>query len=99
MSSRIGLYGLIVLVYMVLASCDVFEFHPYDIRKTAGSYDLNNANILMIEQADDHQDTIRFAFMGDTQRFYDETAAFVGAVNERNDLDFVIQGVILPILA
>lgn len=92
MSKWVRLKGLILLVCLILISCDVFEFHPYDIRKTLGSYDLNNANIARIEQSDDQDDTIRFVFMGDTQRFYDETAAFVSAVNQRDDIDFVIHG-------
>ena len=92
MSHRIRVNGLIILACMVLASCDVFEYHPYDIRKTTGSYNLNNSNITRIEQSDDDQDTIRFAFMGDTHRFYDETAAFVREVNQHDDIDFVIHG-------
>jgi Icc-related predicted phosphoesterase len=70
----------------------LFEYHPYDIRKTTGNYDLNNSNILRIEQSNDDQDTLRFAFMADTQRFYDETAAFVREVNQHEDIDFVIHG-------
>lgn len=34
-------------------------------------------------------DTVRFVFVGDTQRFYDETAAFVASVNQQRGIDFV----------
>jgi len=92
MSTLIRLKGQLLLLGLFLASCDVFEYHPYDIRKTSGLYDLNKSNIERIEQSDDQQDTIRFAFMGDTQRFYDETEAFVAEVNQHKDIDFVIHG-------
>ena len=36
--------------------------------------------------------TIRFVTMGDSQRWYDETKDFVKAINQRNDIDFVIHG-------
>lgn len=92
MSTWIRKKGLILLLYLFLASCDWIEYHPYDIWKTTGTSDLNDSNISRIEQADDQQDTIRFAFIGDSQRFYDETEAFVREVNKRDDIDFVIHG-------
>ena len=30
--------------------------------------------------------------MGDSQRWYDETLDFVGEINKRDDIDFVIHG-------
>jgi 3',5'-cyclic AMP phosphodiesterase CpdA len=53
---------------------------------------LNQANINIIKEKDNNQDTVRFVFMGDTQRHYDETQDFVNAVNNRDDIDFVIHG-------
>ncbi|WP_254846465.1 metallophosphoesterase family protein [Hymenobacter sp. CRA2] len=37
-------------------------------------------------------DTVRFVFVGDTQRFYDETADFVRSVNQQRGIDFVLVG-------
>lgn len=92
MSILVRLKGSILLLFIILASCDLLEYHPYDIRKTDGQYDLNKSNMARIEQSDDQQDTIRFAFMGDTQRFYDETEDFVAEVNQHEEIDFVIHG-------
>lgn len=83
---------LILLLCGLLTSCDLIEFHPYDIRKDSGEHDLNNLNISRIEASDDDNDTIRFIFISDTQRFYDETQAFVKAANQLNGIDFVIHG-------
>lgn len=80
------------MLSILLTSCDLIEFHPYDIRKDSGEHNLNRLNINRIEAADDDKDTIRFAFVTDTQRFYDETNAFVKEVNQREDIDFVIHG-------
>ncbi|HET6555925.1 MAG TPA: metallophosphoesterase [Prolixibacteraceae bacterium] len=77
---------------ILLTSCDLIEFHPYDIRKDSGEHNLNRSNIVRIEAADDNKDTIRFVFVTDTQRFYDETNAFVKDVNQRENIDFVIHG-------
>lgn len=46
----------------------------------------------LIEQNCRNKETIRFAFIGDTQRWYDETEDFVNHINQRNDVDFVIHG-------
>lgn len=89
---RYLLRSLILQMCILLTTCDFIEFHPYDIRKSEGLSDINNSNIARIEAADDDSDTIRFAFMGDTQRFYDETAAFVREINQQEDIDFVIHG-------
>lgn len=83
---------LTLLLSILLTSCDLIEFHPYDIRKDSGEHHLNRSSINRIEAADDNKDTIRFAFITDTQRFYDETDAFVKHVNQRDDIDFVVHG-------
>lgn len=69
----------------------MIEYHPYDVR-LRGETDMNGKNIPRIESACAGKDTVRFALMGDTQRFYDETEDFVEHINARNDIDFVIHG-------
>lgn len=76
---------------LVLQSCDTFEAHPYDT-KIRGPHNLNEKAMKQIETSTLGKDTIRFAFVSDTQRWYDETKAFVRAVNKRRDIDFVIHG-------
>ena len=46
----------------------------------------------MIENQCKNKTTIKFAGMGDSQRWYDETEDFVKHVNLRTDIDFVIHG-------
>jgi predicted phosphodiesterase len=69
----------------------MFESHPYD-GNVSGEKNMNVKNIMRIEDACKNKATIRFAFISDTQYHYDETEAFVNAVNQRNDIDFVIHG-------
>lgn len=76
---------------LYLNSCDLFEYNPYDTQNFAET-DVNEKNIRKIETADGGGDTLRFAFLGDTQRYYDETAEFVEHINKRSDIDFVIHG-------
>lgn len=76
---------------VLFGGCDAFEYHPYDGR-ISGATDINAKNIVRIEKNCMGKDSIRFILMGDTQRHYDETEAFVKATNKRTDIDFVIHG-------
>lgn len=69
--------------------CDIIEYHPYDTRFD-GERDINRRHIEQIEVACAGRDTIRFAVISDTQRWYDETRAAVAAINSRDSVDFVI---------
>ncbi|MEG1616599.1 MAG: metallophosphoesterase [Bacteroidales bacterium] len=70
-------------------SCDLIDYHPYD-GKTNGTKRVNEWNALKIHNICQTRDTVRFVFMGDTQRWYDETVSFVNHLNQRGDVDFVI---------
>ena len=59
----------------------MIEYHPYDGR-ISGKTDINKKNIARIEETCRNKETIRFAMIGDTQRWYDETEAFVNALNK-----------------
>ncbi len=72
----------------LLASCRA-EYHPYDTR-IDGPTGINARNIARIEEACAGRHTLRFAVIGDTQRWYDETKAAVEALNRRDDIDFVL---------
>jgi len=78
-------------ILFVLAGCEMFDYHPYDGQVT-GEKGVNAKNIERIEQALAGKTTIKFAMMGDSQRWYDETELFVRALNQRTDIDFVIHG-------
>lgn len=73
----------------LMGACDAFEYHPYDVN-ISGHTNLNAQNIDRIERNCYRKDTIRFALLGDTHRWYDQSRDFVRSINARNDLDFVI---------
>ena len=81
----------ILLTCFFLQACDLIEYHPYDVHIT-GERDCNARNIAIIESLYKESESITFAVMGDSQRWYDETLDFVHAINNRTDIDFVIHG-------
>lgn len=84
---------ILFLFCIFWGSCDVFDYHPYDVRITNDKYkNINSENIKKIEKKCSGKNTIRFVMVGDTQRWYDETEMFVNHINGRDDIDFVIHG-------
>lgn len=82
---------MLAILPWIMAGCDMIEYHPYDAR-IEGMIDINNRNIARIEESLQGVDTFRFAFITDTQRWYDETEDAVVAINLRPDVDFVLHG-------
>ncbi len=78
-----------LLCMLLLPACDVIEYHPYDGR-VSGKTGINAANVARIEAACRERDTIRFAVISDTQRWYDETHAAVNTINALPGIDFVV---------
>lgn len=78
-------------VCVLLTGCIKFKYHPYD-GNINGPTDINATNIRRIEMATLGKTTIRFAFIGDTQRSYDETVEAVNHINRNPDIDFVMHG-------
>ena len=83
--------GVVSLSFLLLSACDMFEVHPYD-GKIVGATNVNAKNIALIEKSFKGKDTIRFAYMSDSQRWYDELEAFVKHANTRDDIDFIVHG-------
>ncbi len=83
--------SLLIPLACCLSACEVFESHPYDVHIT-GERDLTEKNIALIEAGTRGKETLTFAMISDTQRWYDETEAVVRVLNARNDLDFVLHG-------
>lgn len=71
------------------SACDMFEYHPYDL-DVSGPTDINRTNIGIIERSMQGKNEFSFAVISDTQRWYDETEDAVKAINNRNDIDFVL---------
>lgn len=82
---------LLALISFILSGCDMIEYHPYDGR-ISGETGINAKNIAKIEKSCEGKKTFRFAMLGDTQRWYDETEDFVKHINKRDDIDFIIHG-------
>lgn len=74
---------------MLTNGCDMIEYHPYDLN-IKGDTDINRKNIQTIEANLNGKEEFSFVLISDTQRWYDETEDAVNAINERNDVDFVI---------
>ena len=72
-----------------LTSCNLIDYHPYDVHIT-GDTDVNANNIARIEAACNGKQQVQVAVIGDSHRWYDELKLFVEAINRRDDIDFVI---------
>ena len=84
-------YICLILIILCLSGCDLFEFHPYDVRLSKNTEtDINRKNIERIKAICENKDTIRFVLMGDTQGWLDETNDFVKHLNQTDSVDFVI---------
>lgn len=74
-----------------LGGCEMIEYHPYDL-DIDGETGINDKNTERIETALEGKNEFSFIFISDTQRWYDETADAVAAINRLKGVDFVIHG-------
>lgn len=77
------------LLALLLAGCNLFEYHPYEVRIPDSETDLNAKAIARLQETSPPTDTLTLILMGDTQRFYDEVEDFVSSAN-RQRADFVM---------
>jgi len=83
-------YIFIFLATIVLQSCwHAFEYSPNQVFDQDTVEDLNIKNLERL-YANPSDDTITIAFVGDSQRFYDELDAFIDTVNNIPSVDFVL---------
>jgi len=68
--------------------CDSFEFSPNQAFDRDTPTNLNQKNLEKLTHAP-IDDTVTIAFVGDSQRFYDEVEKFVNKVNSIPEVDFV----------
>ena len=78
-----------VFLALLLTACDMIEYHPYDL-DIRGDKDVNARNIEAIANRTKGKTSFSFAVISDTQRWYDETAAAVAAINGIDQVEFVI---------
>lgn len=82
---------ILSLLLLLLSSCDLVQYHPYEMVES-GPKNLTAHNISLIEELARGKDTLRFLFITDTQRNYDDTQSAVNYINSRSDIDFVLHG-------
>lgn len=82
-------YAIFMAMTAYCISCDLIDYHPYDVHIT-GETGINATNIARIEANCLDKQQIRVAVIGDSHRWYDELKLFVKAINNRDDIDFVI---------
>ena len=58
--------SLSVICASLLSACDLLESHPYDV--DVKYKNINRDNIALIEEKCAGKDTIRYVWMGDTQK-------------------------------
>lgn len=81
---------LFLFLTIVFVSCDnVFDIHPYDVN-FRGKRNINNDNISLIENKCKNKETLQIAFISDTHGWYSDTEDLVNAINQVENLDFVI---------
>lgn len=75
----------------LFAGCGMLEFSPNETRTPAAYRDLTRKNLDALQQRPNPLagDTLRFVFIGDSQRFYEEAEAFVKSVNQQPGVAFV----------
>lgn len=74
----------------LFTSCDnLFQFNPNQVIFKDSEKDLTAKNLEKIK-ALPLRDTVRFILMGDSQRWYDESADFVRSANNQKDIAFVL---------
>ena len=79
-----------LVIALTLTACKgLFQYSPNEVRLEEADKNLNAKNIAKLRDLSP-RDTFRFAVIGDSQRFYEETDDFVDSVNKRSDIAFVL---------
>jgi 3',5'-cyclic-AMP phosphodiesterase len=81
----LGVFGLTFFVQ----ACNSFEYSPNQVYSKSSPVGLNSKNLELL-YANPQDDTITIAFVGDSQRFYDELDLFIDTVNNIAAVDFVL---------
>lgn len=89
MMSKAVRFSLVLILAVGLVACDNFEFSPNQTFDRNTPRDLNAANLQRLLQAP-VDDTVVIAFVGDSQRFYDNLERFVRKANMIPSVDFVL---------
>lgn len=85
------IYSLIIFIVclLLLISCDLIKYHPYESVKDVPK-GLTEKNVWLLENLGKGKDTLRFAMISDTQRKYEDTEKAIDWLNRKSGLDFVL---------
>jgi 3',5'-cyclic-AMP phosphodiesterase len=86
---HVSIYRVVLLAAFLLYGCHTFEYSPNQVFDKTSGVGLNAQNIRLLN-AQPTDDTITIAFVGDSQRFYDELEDFIDTVNAIPAIDFVL---------
>lgn len=78
-----------VFLMTLFVSCDKVEYSPNQINDKSTPREINRKNIETLLSDQTQGNTIEIAFIGDSQRYYDDAVAFKNKVNELEGIDFV----------
>jgi len=81
--------GVALLVIFFLVRCDLLEYSPNQVYDQDTPVNLNQKNLDKLF-ATPGDDTITIAFVGDSQRFYEELESFIDTANAISSIDFVL---------
>ncbi len=88
-SGRIfGSLTILLVLGLILNSC--IKYSPYQVTVRNEEEDQTLKNLEKLKNLDQSGDTVTFAFIGDTQRFYEEAYDFVFTVNQIPEVEFVV---------
>jgi len=84
-------YVILFVCLFLTTSCEMFRYHPYEDVEGCET-NLTCHNIDIIQRLGIGKDTLRFAFISDTQRRYDDTHDAINFINNIENIDFVLHG-------
>ena len=80
-----------VAATLLLSACEMLEFSPNDHRAPREQRDLTAQNLARLAASPPlADDTLRFVFTGDSQRFYDDAEDLVNSVNQQPGIQFLV---------
>src|SRR5688500_17331269 len=85
---RLNVWAVFILL-IILQACDAFEYSPNQVYDKSSQIALNEKNLALLN-SQPKDDTITIAFVGDSQRFYDELTLFIDTVNNLPEIDFIL---------
>lgn len=89
--TRFAVSSTLLMVALLTTACDKFEYSPYQTDNPNRPDNLNAKNInKLLSRETESDDTVRFIFTGDSQRFYDELRDLVNKANSIPKVDFLV---------